>query len=53
MFMKPERVWQPIKLFTSEEGGKAGNKNKADFEPREGNFHDAGFQPPHPHPLHH
>ena len=33
MFMKPERVWQPIKLFTSEEGGKAGNQNKADFEP--------------------
>ena len=33
MFMKPERIWQTIKLLTSEEGGKASNKKKADFEP--------------------
>ena len=58
--MKPEIVWQTIKLFTSEDADQASNQNKVNPDqvtkskrPKEGNFHGAGFQPPHPHLLHH
>ena len=57
-------TWESLanKLLTSEESGKSRNQNKVNPDqvtkwphpsPREGNFHDAGFQPPHPHLLHH